>query len=128
MKTYIAALALSGLTILTATAQNDQKIRRDHTISTHNYKHPNKAAKAQKLASQRGETISAPGLDNRAVVNYKQPVPNAAPADGYLVPHKANENLADRNYKMQRPSGLTPVEQPSEVATTPGKELPKENK
>ncbi|GAB3249882.1 hypothetical protein GCM10027347_07280 [Larkinella harenae] len=127
MKTYIFALALSGLSIAAVSAQDVAKNRNDGTYSTHNYKHPNKAAVARKWASQKGTEINAPGLDNRAVANYKQPVPNAEPVDGFVVPHNAQENLANRNYKFQRPNASTAVDQASEVATNPRQSLPKEN-
>lgn len=128
MKTYIFALALSGLTVLTVSAQDDAKSRKDVTYSTHNYKHPNKAAAARKWANQKGTGITTPGFNNKAVANYKQPVPNAEPVDGLLVPHTAQENLADRNYKIQRLNVTTPVASSTEVASDARqKELPREN-
>ena len=128
MKTYIFALALSGLTILNATAQDDAKQRKDVTYSTHNYKHPNKAAAAQKWANQKGEGISVPGVNNRAVANYKQPVPNAGPVNGIEVPHTSQENLADRNYKIQRLNVGSQDAPAAEVAGSVTKRsLPQEN-
>jgi hypothetical protein len=127
MKTYIFALALSGLTILTASAQDDTKRRNDATYSTHNYKHPNKAAAAQKWANQKGTGISTPSETNRTVANYKQPVPNAEPANGLVVPHNSQENLADRNYKIQRPNVAGQDTPAAEVAGTIKKSLPQEN-
>ncbi|RRA97964.1 hypothetical protein [Larkinella rosea] len=128
MKTYIFALALSGLTVLTVAAQDDVKSRKDVTYSTHNYKHPNKAAAARKWADQKGTGITTPGFDNKTVANYKQPVPNPEPVDGLLVPHTAEENLADRNYKIQRLNVAAPTATPTEVAgDVRPKNLPAEN-
>ncbi|GAB3909817.1 hypothetical protein GCM10028803_48200 [Larkinella knui] len=128
MKTYIFALALSGLTVLTASAQDDAKQRKDVTYSTHNYKHPNKAAAAQKWANQQGEGISAPAVTNRTVVNYKQPRPNAEPVNGIVVPHTAQENLANRNYKIQRLNVANQDTPVTEVAGSTAKDaLPQEN-
>ncbi|MGM9506974.1 hypothetical protein ACS5NO_04590 [Larkinella sp. GY13] len=128
MKTYIFALALSGLTILNAAAQDDTKRRKDVTYSTHNYKHPNKAAVAQKWANQKGEGISAPAVNNRAVANYKQPRLNTEPVNGILVPHTAEENLANRNYKIQHFNVAGQEAPAAEVAgNTPKGTLPQEN-
>ncbi|GAB3335639.1 hypothetical protein GCM10027299_44830 [Larkinella ripae] len=125
MKTYIFAITLSGLSILAASAQD--KNRNDGTYSTHNYKHPNKAAVAKQWANQKGAGVSAPGLDNRTVANYKQPVPSTPPADGYVVPHKPQENLAGRNYKMQRVQVTEAPGPQDEIATHPRPVLPVEN-
>ncbi|MFD1145094.1 hypothetical protein ACFQ4C_28450 [Larkinella insperata] len=128
MKTYFFALVLIGLFSVTASAQDDAKRRNDVTYSTHNYKHPNKAAAARKWANEKGGTISATGFDQKLVTNYKQPVPRTEAADGLIVPHTAQENLADRNYKVQRVNTVTPVTPSAEIANTiPHTSLPEKN-
>ena len=128
MKTYLFAFVFIGLFGLTALAQDDTKRRNDVTYSTHNYKHPNKAAVARKWANEKGTQISATGFDQKLVTNYKQPVLRTEGVEGLVVPHTAQENLADRNYKMQRVNVVAPVAPSAEVAnTTPHTSLPQEN-
>ncbi len=85
-------------------AQDDQKLRKDHTYSTHNYKHPNKAAAAQRWEAKEGVRVqhTPPWYSQQA--NYKTQFPGQPPVGGITVPHTPNENLANRNYKMQQPS------------------------
>lgn len=118
MKTYIFALAFSGITILSASAQDEAKRRNDGTYSTHNYKHPNKAAVAQKSARQQGVEVTTSGFEKRAVASYKQPVPRTEPVDGLVVPHTPQENLANRNYKIQRTNLTTPSTSETEIASS----------
>lgn len=111
MKTYLFIAALSSLSFLTASAQDDRKLRNDHTYSTHNYKHPNKAAAARKWENQSGIVVQAPGFSNEPLANYKRPVPGARPAGGVVVPHTPEMDVAVRNYKIQRVSLSKPTPQ-----------------
>ncbi|RYF74895.1 MAG: hypothetical protein EOO39_07805, partial [Cytophagaceae bacterium] len=99
---------LIGLGILAcgapSKAQDEQKIRKDHTYSTHNYKHPNKVAKAREWESKEGVTVQTPSLQDPRFANYKNQRPGLNPVGGVTVPHTLNEELANRNYKMQKPS------------------------
>lgn len=83
------------------------KLRNDPTYSSHNYKHPNKAATAQKWESNRGVVVKAPVTGGVNVANYKHQTPNQVPAGGVTVYHTPSTDVADRNYKMQRPSQAT---------------------
>lgn len=121
MKTYLVITALSLLTVLSASAQDDAKVRRDVTYSTHNYKHPNKAAAARQWKAQEGVTVAAPALKRGPAVSYKHQAPGAKPAGGVVVPHTPETDVAVRNYKIQR------VREPRSSATemtagTPQKE------
>ncbi|MVM37837.1 hypothetical protein GO730_09950 [Spirosoma sp. HMF3257] len=102
MKTYLFILALSGISILTASAQDDSKLRKDATYSTHNYKHPNKAVVARRWENKQGTEVNAPGLTPGPMSSYKQPVPNAVPVGGVVVSHTPDMDVAKRNYKIQR--------------------------
>lgn len=85
-------------------AQDDQKLRKDHTYSTHNYKQPNKAATARRWEEKEGVTVQTPSLQDPRFANYKNQRPGTEPVGGVTVPHVMNEDLANRNYKMQKPS------------------------
>ena len=108
MKLLIASLIGFGLlaTTLPATAQNDDRLRKDHTYSTHNYKHPNKAAVAQRLDAKEGVLVETPSRlarqDNRPV-SYKNQLPGRPAVGGVSVLHTTNEALTNRNYKMPKP-------------------------
>ncbi|GAB3494429.1 hypothetical protein GCM10027341_10580 [Spirosoma knui] len=111
MKTYLLVLAFVSLSVLTASAQDDQKLRNDRTYSTHNYKHPNKAATARQWENQKGVAVRAPGYSQGQVANYKRQVPNAVPTGGIEVNHTPEQDVTLRNYKMQRvslPKSTTP--------------------
>lgn len=83
-----------------------EKVWRDVTYSTHNYKHPNKAATARKWRSQTGVEVAAPA--SVASRNYKQPAITSDGPQGSIV-LKANREQLDmnRNYKDQHPSPMT---------------------
>lgn len=102
MKTTLFIIALIGLTVSTAFAQDDRKLRSDGTYSVHNYKHSNKAATARKWSAQVSVPVSAPTTVTGPVANYKQPVPGQLPTGGVTVPHTPLEDVALRNYKIQR--------------------------
>ncbi|QDK80594.1 hypothetical protein EXU85_19075 [Spirosoma sp. KCTC 42546] len=121
MKTYLFILAFSGLSILTASAQDDSKLRKDVTYSANNYKHPNKAATARKWETKQGIEVNAPGLTTGPMTSYKQPIPNAVPVGGVEVAHTPDMDVAKHNYKhnykIQRVSIGNPENQSaSEVA------------
>ncbi|HEY0109542.1 MAG TPA: hypothetical protein VGB67_07945 [Fibrella sp.] len=87
-----------------AKAQDEDKLRKDPTYSTHNYKHPNKAAVARRWEAKEGVPVYKPLPQDIRLSNYKNQLPGQPPYGGVMVPHTPNENLANRNYKMQRPS------------------------
>ncbi|UHG94325.1 hypothetical protein [Spirosoma oryzicola] len=115
MKTYLVITALSILTILSASAQDDSKLRRDVTYSTHNYKHPNKAATARQWAAKKGIAVNAPTLSQGPAVSYKHQAPGAKPVGGMVVPHTPESDVALRNYKIQRGRESRPAATDSEV-------------
>lgn len=103
-------LALSTLLVDQACGQNNGaggKLRNDPTYSTHNYKHANKAATAQQWELNRGVVVKAPVTGGAGVANYKHQAPNQAPAGGITIYHIPSTDIADRNYKIQRPSHST---------------------
>ena len=109
MKTISLYLVLLSLLALTeqACGQDDQrKLRNDPTYSTHNYKHANKAATARKWEGNSGVVVKQPAdqLGQSSVANYKRQVPNQTPVGGVTVGHTPSTDVADRNYKIQRPS------------------------
>ena len=107
MKIISTSLLVLGWLALAeqACGQGDQrKLRNDPTYSTHNYKHPNKAATARKWEANSGVTVQTPTPGETSLANYKRQVPNQAPVGGVTVSHTPSTDVADRNYKMQRPS------------------------
>lgn len=125
MKTTLLITALTLLTTLTASAQDDRKLRQDATYSTHNYKHPNKAAAAQKWSAQAGTPVTAPASVTGRVANYKQPVPGQVPTGGLVLPHTPLEDVAERNYKIQRVNVARPAaEEATGVADKPQPQSP----
>ena len=111
MKTYLFVSVLIGLSMLTASAQDDAKLRRDHTYSTHNYKHPNKAAKARQWDAKQGVVVNPPGLNQNQMTSYKHSVPGALPVGGVVVPNTPEMDVTLRNYKIQRVSLPRPAAQ-----------------
>lgn len=97
---------LAGLALLAAAgqtqAQNKQRLRNDPTYSTHNYKHPNKAAAAQKWESKTSVAVEEPAPGDVRLADYKKAVPNAGPVGGITVDHTTSVTLEERNYKIQR--------------------------
>ncbi|MFD2574128.1 hypothetical protein ACFSUS_26060 [Spirosoma soli] len=115
MKTAIKLLAGIGLLAFAGQAYaqdernaEDSKLRNDPTYSTHNYKHPNKAATARRWEDKTGVAVGRPSSNVDRLANYKRQVPNQQPAGGITVNHTPSTDVADRNYKIQRPS-LTPA-------------------
>ena len=88
-------------------AQDEQKLRKDHTYSTHNYKHPNKAAAARRWENRGGIVVQTPAPQDTRLANYKNQLPGQQPVGGVTVPHRPDESLANRNYKMQKPAAGT---------------------
>lgn len=119
MKKYLVIAALSTLTILNASAQDDSKLRRDVTYSTHNYKHPNKAATASQWADKKGVAVKAPALNQGAMLSYKHQAPGTVPVGGVVTTHTPEMDLAVRNYKIQRVSEPRSARTPdSDVASS----------
>lgn len=118
---YLIVLYWLALAEQACGQDNRTKLRNDPTYSTHNYKHANKAATARKWEANAGVAVVPPiaseslrpGPTNQA--NYKRQVPNQAPVGGVTVWHIPSNDVADRNYKIQRPgqptrpTGLTAV-------------------
>ncbi|MBC3784099.1 hypothetical protein [Spirosoma utsteinense] len=98
MKTTL--LIITGLLVSTvaATAQIDNNNRNDHTYSTHNYKHANKAAEASRWEQKTGTLVVAP-VSQGTVANYKQPQPATTPTGGVSLPASPPASVASRNYK-----------------------------
>lgn len=111
-------IMLLGLGLLACNAptkaQDEQKLRKDPTYSTHNYKHPNKAAAAQRWENRARVSVQPPLPQDARLANYKNQLPGQPPVGGITVSHTPNENLANRNYKMQRPAGS--IDQDSTLA------------
>ena len=108
-----------------ARSQDDKKLRSDATYSTHNYKHPNKAATARKWEEKSGVAVQQPATGNNELANYKRQVPNAQPVGGIVVEHTPSMDVAERNYKIQR------ISQPTGDAgqgSTPGTRVAKKQR
>lgn len=88
-------------------AQDDRKLRKDPTYSTSNYKHPNKAAAARRWEANSGVAVQQPAPGDANVANYKRQAPTRQPVGGITVDHTPSTDVADRNYKMQRPMPST---------------------
>ena len=86
--------------------------------STHNYKHPNKAAAATRRSAKVGVVVNQPSAGVNQVANYKMPATSRVPAGGVSVPHTPDLGVANRNYKMPRPT-VTTIEVKTEVPTRP---------
>ncbi len=124
MKKKIFGIAFGLLTALTVSGQDQAALRNDPTYSTHNYKHPNKAAAAATWASKTGIRVAAPGYDPQRVANYKQPKLGASPAVGVAVRHTPSASLADRNYKIQRVNASRPASLPdTQLVSRPRRQL-----
>lgn len=113
INTYLTALGLLTLVGQTFGQDDQRKLRNDPTYSTHNYKHANKAATARKWQGNSGVAVEQPTVpagrpDQAGLANYKRQVPQA-PVGGVTVGHTPSADVADRNYKIQRPSQSTGV-------------------
>ncbi|WP_461128124.1 hypothetical protein [Spirosoma aerophilum] len=113
MKTYLFIVAFSTLFFFTASAQDDRKLRNDHTYSTHNYKHMNKATTAGSWKNQAGVVVRAPGFSQTSVANYKHSVPGKVPTGGVTLPHTPDMDVAVRNYKIQQTNVIRTTSQPA---------------
>jgi hypothetical protein len=116
MKTYLFIVAFSSLLFWTASAQDDRKLRNDHTYSTHNYKHANKAIKAGSWKGQVGVVVRAPGFTQGPIANYKHSVPGNIPAGSVTLPHTPDRDVAVRNYKSQQVNISRTTSQPASTA------------
>lgn len=103
IQSYLIALGFLALASQVSGQDNQSKLRKDPTYSTHNYKHPNKAATARQWESKSGVVVEQPQSGNVNLANYKRQVPNQAPVGGVTVGHTPSTDVADRNYKIQRP-------------------------
>lgn len=94
------------LTMGAAMAQTSNA-RYDHTYSTHNYKHANKATEARKREQKASMPVTAP-VGPATAANYKQPQPGAVPTGGLSVVTTGPASLASYNYKAgYRPTVVT---------------------
>ena len=105
MKTQLIALILS-VAAFSATAQNTEKnkVRNDVTYSTHNYKHGNKAAAAQRWNKDKSVDVKTPDNALNQLANYKHQQTGNEPTPGVVVSHTPDTDVTSRNYKMQRVS------------------------
>lgn len=106
--TGLRLIALWWLTLVGQACGRDDgnKLRNDPTYSTRNYKHANKADSARKWENKKGVAVKPPKPDESTVANYKRQVPQA-PVGGVTVDYTPSTNVADRNYKIQRPGQST---------------------
>lgn len=102
IQTYLIALVFLAVASQVSGQDNRSKLRKDPTYSTHNYKHPNKAAAARQWEAPAGVAVQQPQSGNTNLANYKRQVPNQAPVGGVTVDHTPSTEVADRNYKIQR--------------------------
>ncbi|WP_461146785.1 hypothetical protein [Spirosoma pulveris] len=113
MKTLFSLLVGIGLLAISGQAfsQNgeNKKPLNNPMYSTHNYKHPNMAAKARTWENKAGVAVQQPTPTDARYANYKNQMPNAQPVGGITVDHTPASSLADRNYKIQRVSEPNPV-------------------
>lgn len=109
MKTPLMIVTGFWLTMNAATAQTNTS-RYDHTYSTHNYKHANKAAEARQWERQAGMPVTAPAGPVTAA-NYKQPQPGITPVGSLSVVTNGPAAVASRNYK----AGYRPVVLPEQT-------------
>ena len=101
----LIAAALVGVVAINTAMAQDEKLKRDVTYSTHNYKHPNKAAVARKWENRTAVVVPAQGPQRMASADYKNQPVSAIQRGGIVVPVDPNSNFANWNYKMQRPMG-----------------------
>ncbi len=110
MKTINSCLIALGCLALAGPVcgqDNRSALRNDPTYSTHNYKHPNKAATARQWEAKAGVAVEQPTPGNASLANYKRQLPNQAPVGGITVDHTPSASVADRNYKIQRTTPST---------------------
>lgn len=129
MKTLLILAALAALPLLLVPAHAQTKEgssqtkdktpvwRNDPMYSTHNYKHPNKAATAQRCNPAAGVAVNKTASGNQ-MANYKMPATQRVPTGGITVPHSPDLGVANRNYKMPRPHAAT-IEVKTGVPTRP---------
>ncbi len=98
MKMSSVLIAILLLTGSVAMAQKSSPVRNDHTYSTHNYKHPNKATEARQW-EQKGAITVTPPTELPALANYKQSVPGRNSAGGVTISTNGPASIASRNYK-----------------------------
>ncbi len=104
MKSSIFTLMVLCLLALATNSMAQDKKRNDHTYSTANYKHANKAATARQWEANKGVAVQQPQPGDANVANYKRQTPVQQPAGGVTVDHTPSTDVAERNYKMQRPA------------------------
>ena len=100
-------MLLLSFAVLACCLSAKAQLRQDHTYSTHNYKHPNKAAEARRWEEKKGVLVETPARivrrDNRPV-SYKNQLPGQRAVGGVTVAHTMNEDLTGQNYKMPKPA------------------------
>jgi hypothetical protein len=113
MKSVVFLLA--GISLL---AMSEQAFSQDSGVkkplnnpmySTHNYKHPNMAASANRWEKKSGITVQQPNPGDTRLANYKNQMPAREPVGGITIDHTPSASIADRNYKIQRVSEPKPV-------------------
>ncbi|MDI9869809.1 hypothetical protein [Flectobacillus roseus] len=113
MKTWIYALALILTANLAAEAQNTWTS--DPGYSTHNYKHPNKAAAAKKQAEKNHNTAFV--VVGKTSRDYKKFADEATERKLLLEYGKTPEELANvKNYKMPHTNTTNSASVEKEIA------------
>ena len=107
ISTYLLMVAWLALADQACGQDDRRKLRNDPTYSTHNYKHANKAAAARKWEGNSGVAVEQPAPGQANLANYKRQAPNQVPVGGVTVSHTPSTDVADRNYKRQRPGQST---------------------
>lgn len=119
MKTFLVLLTLAAQPLLTlpVRAQTPQGLppqqagtlvwHNDPMYSTHNYKHPDKSAAAQRLNSAVGVAVNRLPSGSNQVTNYKMPATQRISTGGITVSYTPELGVANRNYKMPRPHVTT---------------------
>lgn len=93
--------ALLATVLASCTEGKDDKLKSDGTYSTHNYKHPNKAAQAREWEQSPSVPVMPSSTSDPVSANYKQQPAGSAPPGGITVPYQSTVTVADRHYKTQ---------------------------
>lgn len=98
LKVITALLGVSVLSLTFAVAQSNQV---DPGISTHNYKHPNKAKAAKKQSTGNTVTVATiqQGTPNNMPKYASRPASLVVATPGVEKETQINPLVADRNYK-----------------------------
>lgn len=102
------AFLLVGASILAASGQafsqddGQRKPLNNPMYSTGNYKHSGMAASASRWERKPTVAVKTTTPTEGQLANYKHQMPTTQPVGGITAEHVPSNNLADRNYKIQR--------------------------